>query len=137
MDYDDRFIEAFETLIFKMQQVDATCQQAYGDVSKLEFNLLIMLGKSEKMIMREVADFLGIPVSSATAIIDKLSEKGYLRRIHSSSDRRTIMVVLSQEGKSIYLSLTSKMKNFARGVMDKLGEAEKKKLVQLLEKAAA
>lgn len=137
MDYDDRFIEAFETLIFKMQQVDATCQQAYGDVSKREFNLLIMLGKSEKMIMREVADFLGIPVSSATAIIDKLSEKGYLRRIHSSSDRRIIVVVLSQEGKSIYLSLTSKMKNFARGVMDKLGEAEKKKLVQLLEKAAA
>lgn len=137
MDYDDRFIEAFETLIFKMQQVDATCQQAYGDVSKREFNLLIMLGKSEKMIVREVADFLGIPVSSATAIIDKLSEKGYLRRIHSSSDRRIIVVVLSQEGKSIYLSLTSKMKNFARGVMDKLGEAEKKKLVQLLEKAAA
>ena len=137
MDYDDRFIEAFETLIFKMQQVDATCQQAYGDVSKREFNLLIMLGKSEKMIMREVADFLGISVSSATAIIDKLSEKGYLRRIHSSSDRRIIVVVLSQEGKSIYLSLTSKMKNFARGVMDKLGEAEKKKLVQLLEKAAA
>ncbi|MCG8320063.1 MAG: MarR family transcriptional regulator [Cytophagales bacterium] len=137
MDYDDRFIEAFETLIFKIQQVDATCQQAYGDVSKREFNLLIMLGKSEKMIVREVADFLGIPVSSATAIIDKLSEKGYLRRIHSSSDRRIIVVVLSQEGKSIYLSLTSKMKNFARGVMDKLGEAEKKKLVQLLEKAAA
>ena len=137
MDYLDKFIIAFEALIMKMQQVDTNCWQAYGDVTKREFNLLVMLGKSEKMIMREVADFLGVPVSTATAIIDKLTEKGYLKRIHSPADRRIIVVVLSAEGKSIYLSLMSKMKTFARDVMGKLDGPERTKFVELLEKAAA
>ena len=137
MDDLDKFIVAFETLILKMQQVDITCLEAYGDVTKREFNLLIMLGKSGKMIMKEVADCLGVPVSTATTIIDKLIEKGYLKRIHPPTDRRIIVVVLSDEGKSIYLSLRSKMKSFARDVMNKLEGSEKTKFVYLLEKVAA
>lgn len=136
MDHLDQFIIAFENLILKMQQVDTSCLEAYGDVTKREFNLLTMLGKSEKMIMKEVADFLGVPVSSATAIVDKLAEKGYLRRVHSPNDRRIIEVVLSDEGKSIYLSMKSKMKSFARNIMDKLEESEKTKFIYLLKKAS-
>ena len=119
-----------------MQQVDTSCLEAYGDVTKREFNLLTMLGKSEKMIMKEVADFLGVPVSSATAIVDKLAEKGYLRRVHSPNDRRIIVVVLSDEGKSFYLSMKSKMKSFARNIMGKLEESEKTKFIYLLKKAS-
>ncbi len=136
MTHVEKFVTAFESLVLRMQQIDTNCLRTYGDVTKREFNLLIMLGRSEKMIMREVADFLCVPVSTATTIIDKLDEKGYLKRMHSSTDRRTIVVALNEEGRSIYLSLRKKLKSFGGEVMNKLDENEKTKFIDLLGKVA-
>ena len=133
----EKFITGFESLMLKMQQIDTNCLQTYGDVTKREFNVLIMLGKSERMIMKEIADFLCVPVSTATTIIDKLDEKGYLSRTHSPTDRRTIVVALNEEGRSIYLSLRKKLKSFGGEVMNKLDESEKSYFVYLLGKVAS
>ena len=132
-----RFITSMENLILGMQQVDASCMEAYRDVTKREYALLVMMGKADAMIMREVADFLQVPVSTATGIIDKLIDKGYVIREYSPEDRRIIKVKLSEEGKSIYLTLKDKLFFFGKSLLQYFSEDEKEMFVKLLDKASA
>lgn len=132
-----RFITSMENLILGMQQVDASCMEAYRDVTKREYALLVMMGKADAMIMREVADFLQVPVSTATGIIDKLIDKGYVIREYSPEDRRIIKVKLSEEGKSIYLTLKDKLYFFGKSLLQFFSEDEKETFVKLLDKASA
>ena len=130
------FIMGLENLILGMQQVDASCLEAYKDVSKKEYTLLVMIGKSASMIMREVADFLQIPVSTATGIIDKLIEKGYVTREYSPEDRRIVIVRLSDEGKSIYLTLKEKLYCYGEVLLHEFDREEKDLFVKLIKKAS-
>lgn len=130
------FISALEGLMISMQNVDASCMEAYEDVTKREFTLLIMLGKSEQMIMREVADFLQIPMSTATGIIDRLIEKGYVSRDYSSGDRRVVLIRLSKEGKSIYQTLTRKLYSFGKTTLKNFTEKEQETFIRLMKKAS-
>ena len=130
------FIMGLESLILGMQQVDASCLEAYKDVSKKEYTLLVMIGKSESMIMREVADFLQIPVSTATGIIDKLIEKGYVVREYSPEDRRIVIVRLSDEGKSIYLTLKEKLYCYGKALLQEFDDEERSLFIKLINKAS-
>ena len=132
----NEFISSMEDLMIGMQQVDVSCMEAYQDVSKREFALLVTMGKRESMIMREVADFLQIPVSTATGIIDKLIEKGYVIRDYSPIDRRIVIVKLSEEGKSIYLTMKDKLFTFGKCTLEFFSDEEKITLTKLLNKAA-
>ncbi|MGI9542488.1 MAG: MarR family winged helix-turn-helix transcriptional regulator [Cyclobacteriaceae bacterium] len=131
------FISALQGLVLSMQNVDATCMEAYEDVTKREFTLLIMLGKSEQMIMREIADFLQIPMSTATGIIDRLIEKDYVIRDYSSGDRRIVLVQLSKEGKSIYQTLTRKLYSFGKVALSNFSQKEKETFIRLMKKASS
>ncbi|MBX2841724.1 MAG: MarR family transcriptional regulator [Flammeovirgaceae bacterium] len=130
------FVCALENLMMGMQQVDSSCMEAYSDVSKRDFALLIMLGKSDSMIMREIADFLQVPLSTATGIVDKLIEKGYVERQFSPEDRRIILIRLNKEGKAIYLTLLNKLNYFGTMLLEEFSNEDRIRFTQYMEKAA-
>ncbi len=130
------FVCALENLVMGMQQVDSSCMEAYKEVTKRDFALLIMLGKSDAMIMREIADFLQVPLSTATGIVDKLIEKGYVERQFSPEDRRIILIRLNKEGKAIYLTLQSKLNYFGTMLLKGFSDGDKIRFTQYMVKAA-
>lgn len=133
-----RFIMALEDMIMQMQQIDNSCMDAYQDVSKREFALLVTLGRSGTMIMREVATYLRVPMSTATGIVDKLIAKNYLIRTYSPEDRRVIMVDLSKEGQAIFQSLQVRMLDFGKQMLEVFSEEqEKNTFVESMEKCAS
>jgi len=133
----DRFIAGMQGIMLGMQKVDNSCMEAFGAISKRDFTLCVMLGQEESMIMREVSEFLGVPMSTATGIVDKLIERGLLVRHYSPEDRRIVMVALSEEGKSIYKMLQESMFRFGCTCLNAFDDQEKETLVSLMEKAAA
>lgn len=132
-----QFITALEDLMLGMQQIDSYCLEAYDNVSKREFTLLVTLGKSGSLIMREVASLLGIPMSTATGAIDKLIEKGYVRRTYSEEDRRVILIVLSKRGREIYEMLRKRLFQFAQQILKTFPLVDQKYFVQYLQKAVS
>jgi DNA-binding MarR family transcriptional regulator len=49
-----------------------------------------------------IADELGLPSASATRLIDRLQKAGYVRRVRSEQDRRTVIVELVEGGMDDY-----------------------------------
>ena len=70
-----QFTHCLEALMMKMQEADNTCIELSKDISKRDFAVLTYVGKNHDVIMRDIAAYLGIPVSTTTGVIDKLVEK--------------------------------------------------------------
>ncbi len=131
----ERFITGLQGLMLGMQQVDMSCMEAFGSISKRDFGLCIMLGKEEKMIMREVAEFLQVPMSTATGIVDKLIERGLVVRDYSPEDRRIVIVSLSREGTEIYQMLRERLFFYGTSILDNFHSDEQHQFVALMERA--
>ncbi|MEM9327591.1 MAG: MarR family transcriptional regulator [Bacteroidota bacterium] len=132
----DRFINGLQDMILGMQRVDSTCMEAFGPITKRDFGLCVMLGQQKRMIMREVAEFLQVPMSTATGIIDKLIEKGLVKRDYSPEDRRIVMVELSKQGCDIYDMLKEKLFLFGQGVLEEFDPEEKEQFIGYMVRAA-
>lgn len=129
-----RFTSALETMLMKMQEVDNFCVELTKDISKRDFSIIVFVGKQEEVIMRDIAQFLNIPMSTCTGIVDKLVEKGHLRRFHSDEDRRIIKVSLSKSGKNSFHLMETSLYNLGSTMLSDLTAKEQESLIALLEK---
>ncbi|MEM9024373.1 MAG: hypothetical protein AAGB22_11560, partial [Bacteroidota bacterium] len=66
----NRFIDAFSMLVLKMQEVDNTCVLLTQDITKSELALISQVGDEQYLIMRDIANYLEIPLSTATGVVD-------------------------------------------------------------------
>lgn len=131
------FTCCLEKLMIKMQEADETCIEITKDISKKEFSIVIFVAKKESVIMKEIADYFNIPVSTTTGIVDKLVEKGFLKRIYSQEDRRSIKVTLSKYGLGVYDLLKTTMCNMSEHMLSGLSDEEQDQLIFLLGKVTA
>ena len=132
----ERFIGSMQGIMLGMQQIDSSCMEAFGSISKRDFGLCVMLGSQQNMIMKEVAKFLQVPMSTATGIVDKLIERGLVRRFHSPEDRRVVIIGLSEEGAAIYKMLNGKLFDFGKIILENFEPEEREKYIRYMEKAS-
>ena len=130
----NRLVGAMEKLILKMQDVDNTCLTLTQDISKKELSLIAYIGKKGDVIMSEIAEVIECPMSTATGVVDKLVNKGYMSRFHSDEDRRTVRVSLTQYGKETFQLVQKMMTKMGNMILIDLEESEQTKFIQLLEK---
>lgn len=130
-----QFTDALEAMLMKMQEVDNTCMEASRDLAKREFSLVVLLGKHRSLIMKEVSDFMAVPMSTATGIVDKLVSKGYLMRFYSEEDRRIVRIGLSKYGQELYDLLEKMMHYFGQHILEGFTPEERDQFIFLMEKA--
>lgn len=137
-DFTSRFSAAFVNLMLKMEEVDDWCVQATKDITKQELALIGFIGDHVNVIMRDVAEFLDVPFSTATGIVDKLVSKGYLKRFNSEDDRRVVMVCLAKnKGQNTHKMMIQKKGEMSLQVQQILNDDEQENLVNLLEKISS
>lgn len=61
-------------------------------LSKTEIAILFMV-KKEPLKATELAEKIGIPASTLTGVVDRLVERGYVKRIRDEKDRRVVFIV--------------------------------------------
>lgn len=130
-----RLMSALQEMIIKMQEVDDTCVELSEDISKKELGIISFVGDNKNVIMRHIAEYLQVPMSTTTGIVDKLvSNKKYLARQHSSEDRRSIQIILTEKGQEAHNLLSNLRLNMTRRIMADLDDHEVDNLIHLLEK---
>jgi DNA-binding MarR family transcriptional regulator len=128
----ERFIEGLQGMLLKMQEIDNRCLQTSKDISKREFVLVVLIGKMGEMIMSEIADYLQIPMSTATGVVDKLVEKDYVERRFSQEDRRIIKIGLSKAGKNVFNLMSESMMVFGKSTLCKFSDEEQENFINYL-----
>ena len=62
-----------------------------------ELHLIEAIGQ-DSLTMNELAERIGITMGTATVAVSKLTEKGFIARVRSNSDRRKVFVSLTPKG---------------------------------------
>ena len=115
---------------------DQTGPAAAGVLPAAEAKALIWIGRKGRCLMSEFARGLDLPVSTATNIANRLSEKELLTRTRSDEDRRIVQIELSSSGKKLHETLYNQRIALSRRMLAGLTVTEQQTLTKLLQKAA-
>jgi MarR family transcriptional regulator, 2-MHQ and catechol-resistance regulon repressor len=67
-----------------------------------QFDVIVTLGNTDGMLMNELADRTLVTKGTLTGIIDRLEQKGYVRREIPPNNRRCFRVVLTTTGETLF-----------------------------------
>jgi DNA-binding MarR family transcriptional regulator len=112
---------------------------ARKDMTRSEYELLGMLvmrleGNQKALSIGEISNFLQITPAGVTHLINPLEEKGLIERLKDPSDRRVVLVGITEKGISIAEDLIAEVQEKLVGLIDFLGEDDSRKLIDLMNK---
>lgn len=109
----------------------------YGDLSRSEYELLVMLkmrsNEDNRLLsITEISNLLKITPAGVTHLINALEESGHIIRVPDPNDRRIVLVGLTDKGKVAAEALMSEIKETLTGLIDYLGEDDSRTLIRLM-----
>lgn len=100
---------------------------------KVYVMVLLTLEKFGPMPISRVGEWVGIAKPNMTAIIDGLTEKGWITRSASPTDRRIINIEMTETGKAYMGELIKKLFPIMQEQFAKLSDEDVEKMVTSLE----
>src|SRR5258708_2637370 len=113
-------LQIFATAVYLFQQQVANKLHLYPT----DFHCIQLLDQHGSLAAGELAKKLGLTSGATTAVIDRLTELGYVERTASDTDRRRIMVQLNPDNiQTMRLEYASIVKQVQDG-LEQFSEAE-------------
>ena len=128
--------KSFEEIIYHFQSVNAATSDSVENLSLQETKAVSFLGQHNESIMREIADYLRVAVSTVTGLVDKLEKKNLVKRKRSDEDRRIIKIALTPKGQEVYLFHVGEFAKLCRGMLMGMTPEEQDLYVELSGKIA-
>jgi DNA-binding MarR family transcriptional regulator len=107
-----------------------TARCADLDLTATQGNVLLRLG-AKPMIMRQLADALVCDPSTVTGVVDRLQDRGLVRRERQAGDRRAWVLALTEAGDAMRVELLDRLRAPA-GQFGRLSPAEERRLHEAL-----
>lgn len=112
-------------------------QGKFKDLSITEMHTIEKIGMYAPRTMTNVAEDLHITVGTLTMAINRLVKKGYVERHRTETDRRVVLVQLTEKGKLAYRIHEKFHTDMVRHIITDLNEQEEDILISALEKLSA
>ncbi len=108
--------------------------EALGDLSLPQFHTIMIVRTLGQITMTELSDRLCVSPPSASAMVDRLVEKGILTREHSIEDRRKVMVRVSPEAMEDIKGVEETILRSFVDLVEKIGPETARKWCEVLER---
>ena len=131
------FISGLFNLVKALKNESEICGKLCGGLNEKELFIIVFVGQNKNIKMSDIADNLETPLSTLTSIVDKLVEKKYLLREHSSEDRRIINVSLAQKGTKAYEMFVKHKQTMAERVLIQFNDDEQDKFIYYINAIAS
>ncbi|NMD71358.1 MarR family transcriptional regulator [Bacillus sp. DNRA2] len=101
-----------------------------------ELMVLFSINKSAEgeMKVSEISRYLHVKAPTVTQLINELESKGQVERITRSTDRRSVWIRLTNEGKKALQEVEKEVQAKYNGLIDYLGEQETVVFIETLKK---
>lgn len=106
------------------------------DLRKVEYSLLLLLQANGPLSPKRLGQALKLSPPMLTLLLDRLQERGLLKRERSESDRRSQNIVLTAAGSRVAEDSAAAAGPMERELLDRLSPAERMMLIELLRKVA-
>ena len=97
-------------------------------------DVIFTLGNTQGMTFKEIGEQTLITKGTLTGVVDRLEEKGLLKRVASEDDRRRTIVVLTAKGEKVFEDVFPKHIKHLKARFDCLSKTELKEAEAVLKK---
>lgn len=122
----DIFIDNLKKLFFPEEWIELDMK-----LSKTEIFSILYLDKRKEITMTELVEYINVPMSTATGIVDRLVRKGYIARERSETDRRIVVLRLTDEGLRLIQNLKDLIYKYLDMILTDLTDEEKQFLARI------
>lgn len=126
--------DIFESLYSDIKQLEeqTVIEGDFSDVSYNDIRVCDAIGDENCRSSSEVAKKLRVTMGTLTKAIDGLVGKGYVNRERSESDKRKVLLSLSEKGKMLYRRHKSFHTDMINAIMNDMDEDDKASLGKIL-----
>jgi len=103
-------------------------------ITSAQYYILNMLWQKDGIQLNELANSCCCRRSTITGVVDTMEKKGLVFRNHGSTDRRVILLRLTEKGKALKSKISGMRKLFNRCCSQEIKTEELKELYKLLDK---
>ncbi len=107
-----------------------------GKIPRGQVHALILIAEAGEPRISELASLLSLDESTVTRLVDKLEAAELAERRHSTSDRRTTSVVITDAGREIVTCTREHQRALMVEVLGALDPEERTEFIRLTAKAA-
>jgi MarR family transcriptional regulator, 2-MHQ and catechol-resistance regulon repressor len=93
-------------------------------LSLVHLNVLTALEVEGPLSMRRLAEAMDVSDASATGIVDRMEKRGIVERRHDTSDRRIVLVYLTDAGAKVFRDMAAHRRQVLEKVLDRLSGEE-------------
>ncbi|HVE40342.1 MAG TPA: MarR family transcriptional regulator [Planctomycetota bacterium] len=109
-------------------------QPASGAITFAQMRVLWTLDNNgDTATPSEIAERLGITSSTATGLVERLAEGGYIQRSHSTEDRRQVLLRLRPKGRRMMAGFRRLRQSRLQKLMTQLGRGDVDRMTDALE----
>ncbi len=117
-------------------QVFVQRTQAEGyDLTPVQFAALDAIQAHPATDQASVAEAIAYDRATIGGVIERLEQKGWVRRVVSERDRRARQLSLTPEGKRVFAALVPIVKDLQKEILLALNDAERVKFLKLVRQA--
>lgn len=115
-------------------------QSAIIGLTRSEYELLVILkmnidGQRTAISVSEISNLLQITPAGVTHLINPLEEKGFIKRLPDSHDRRIVLIGFTNKGTKTSEAIIADVQKELIGLVNYLGEEDSRTLVRLMNRA--
>jgi DNA-binding MarR family transcriptional regulator len=128
--------EAYNTVIATLKMIRHVALELFADegITEPQLQALELLVTNGPMLMRKISDALLVTPANITGIVDRLEEKKLVKRTLVKGDRRSTIVEVTPEGKTLHEKVARKKSDRIQKSLSLLTKDERITLIRLLEK---
>ena len=101
-------------------------------VSKAECFLVVEIGRKPGICIKELAGILKIDKSGVSRSVEELVKKGFVTREPSKTDRRSVVLKLTESGKARFEKIEKDMYIEFKKVFSMIGKSDQDKVLEAL-----
>jgi DNA-binding MarR family transcriptional regulator len=91
-------------------------------ISMTQLHVMNMLERHGEMAMSRLAEMLDVSDSNATGLIDRIEERGFVERIRVPSDRRVVLVRITDRGREVMEEVETLREEMLERMLGRLDE---------------
>ncbi|WP_342113196.1 MarR family winged helix-turn-helix transcriptional regulator [Pseudoduganella sp. OTU4001] len=119
---------AFNDLAVELEPMGITCAQ---------FRVVAGIAHKRANTLSDFARYLDYDTGAMKRLLDRVEEKGLIRRVPCPADRRTLNLELTDEGQALYPQLMAAVKKVHERMLQGFSPQEEEQLQNLLQRITA
>ncbi|MCX8129660.1 MAG: MarR family transcriptional regulator [Clostridia bacterium] len=125
----DLLIDSLKKVLYPEEWIDFDMS-----FSKTELFAMLLIHRQGEIIMSQVADYINVPMSTATGIVERLVKNGYILRERSETDRRIVTIKLTPKGEELITRFKDTVMQYINEINSSLTGEEKQLLLKVFAK---